>query len=216
MAKRLHIEIGRRFHRLTILKEVDKRNGRRYFSCLCDCGNIKEHRLTSMTFGAIKSCGCLRNEQNRSVAITHGKWGKRIYWTWHSMKSRVLDKNQKHYKHYGGRGIKICNEWLKFELFYEWAINNGYKDDLTIERVDNDGDYEPSNCTFIPLKDQNKNKRNNVFFEFKGERLCISDWAERLNLSHTAMSGRFKNWDLEKALTTPKKRKHDTSHTRIK
>lgn len=211
MAKALIIKNGQVFNRLTVLKEVEKRAGKRYFECICECGNHGEYRLVAMRAGKIKSCGCLRNKQNKTVGITHGKRNTRIYTIWHSMKQRCLNLNNINYRHYGGRGIEICNEWRdSFELFYDWAVKNGYSKNLTIDRIEVDRNYEPSNCRFISMKDQNRNKKNNVFIEFNGENLCVIDWAKKLDISNSAMQKRLKNWTLEKALTEPKNYKHAT------
>lgn len=109
--------------------------------------------------------------------IKHGFCGTKIYKKWEDMKSRCNNPNNKRYKDYGGRGIKICNEWLSdFMNFYNWAINNGYKEGLSIERINNDGNYEPSNCKWITRAEQMRNTRNCHYIEYKGETHCISEW----------------------------------------
>ena len=124
---------------------------------ICECGNIKEVLAHNITQGSVKSCGCKTNEMK--VNIKHGLWKHRLYSTYTDMKQRCLNSNNKRYHRYGGRGIKICDEWLNdISVFYEWAMNNGYEDNLTIERINNDGNYEPSNCTWITLSEQTKNR----------------------------------------------------------
>lgn len=125
------------------------------------------------------------------------------------MKDRCLNKRCVAYKYYGGRGISICKEWLDdFETFHNWAIQNGYHKKLSIERIDNDGDYEPINCTWIPRQSQNKNKSTTIRIEFNGENLTLSEWSERTGISYCALYLRVKryNWPIEKILTTPNRK----------
>src|SRR3990167_9233467 len=109
-----------------------------------------------------KSCGCHKN-------IKHGGFGTRLYKIWEGMKSRCLNSNRKAYKNYGGRGITICNEWLEFIPFRDWALSNGYKENLQINRINNDGNYEPSNCDFVPIKENLRNRRNTITLEIANE-----------------------------------------------
>lgn len=205
MPLRKTITSGDRFGRLTILFELEKRKEMRYFRCKCDCGNDGDYRFVSLSAGVIKSCGCLRNEQNRTVAIKHGLSGSSLYNSWHSMKQRCLNPKCAVYKYYGGRGIKICEEWFDFEPFKDWAMANGYQKGLTIERVNVNGGYEPTNCKWITKRDQTRNTRRNVIIEFNGERLCVKDWAIKLGISNSAMQNRLREWPLERALLTRKK-----------
>lgn len=204
MGKRIFVEKGERYGRFTIIKEIEKRKKKRYFQCKCDCGNIRNVRFVALRAGTIKSCGCLRDEQNRTVAVTHGKNKTRLYSIWHGMKQRCLNPNLKGYKYYGGRGIKVCKTWLEFEGFYDWAVNNGYNKNLTIERIDVNGNYEPHNCEWIPMENQSKNTRRTTIIEFNGTSLCVAEWARKIGISNSAMQKRIKNWPIEKALTTPK------------
>lgn len=205
MGKRTVVNQGDRYGRLTISHEIEKRFNKRYFICVCDCGNKKDYRLISLLSGKTKSCGCLRDEQNRTVAITHSQWNTRLYSIWHSMKQRCLNSNCKKFEYYGGRGISIYKEWIdSFERFYNWAISNGYEDNLTIDRKDFNGNYEPNNCRWATIKQQARNRSDNVMIEFNGERKCRMDWALQIGISNTALVKRLKNWTLEEALTKPK------------
>lgn len=158
--------VGKRFGNLIVLYEVngdirkDKPGWvRRKYRCKCDCGNEKDVLRDSLLSGNTKSCGCLMYKSRPSARKTHGMSESRIYRIWRHIKERCLDPNNNRYYRYGARGITICNEWEKsFENFYEWAINNGYQENLTIERINNDGNYCPDNCTWIPLSEQAKNK----------------------------------------------------------
>lgn len=204
MGKRLDIKPGDRFSWLEIIKEVEKRKGKRYFMCRCICQNIGVHRLVSLRSGAIKSCGCLRNEQNRNAGFKHGFWGTSLYWSWHSMKERCLNANAKAYQYYGGREITVCKEWMDFEGFCDWSLKNGYEEGLTIERKDVNGNYEPSNCCWIPLSEQANNTRRSKIIELNGISQNVRQWEKELGFGRNVVSKRLLNgWSIDKALTTP-------------
>lgn len=149
---------GKRFGRLVVLSmdRAEKKNGR-FWLCRCDCGNLTVVRETDLRRGNTKSCGCLRKERLQ----IHGDRYTRLYNIWKGMKKRCGYQKAVNYKNYGGRGIKVCSAWEKsFSAFREWALQNGYQDDLTIDRVDNNGNYEPGNCRWVTMKEQNHNKRS--------------------------------------------------------
>ena len=129
----------------------------------------------------------MKNQQGKNNGnYRHGMWGTSIYARWKHIKARCYNSNGKQYKDYGGRGIRVCDEWLEnFEPFYEWAINNGYREDLTIDRIDVNGDYEPSNCRWVTAKAQQNNKRSNHFITYNNETHTLTEWAEKYNINFT-------------------------------
>lgn len=185
---------GERYGRLKVISMSDKRSGRKTFwNCICDCGNEKVVRSDSL--GSIQSCGCLKKEQDRKNLTKnhrHKQSGKRIYNTWMGMKMRCTNKNSDSYKRYGALGIKVCDEWMNsFDVFYEWAMNNGYDDNLTIERMDYLGNYTPENCTWIPHNEQAINRRSTVWIEWNGEKHYLKKWSELLGINYGTLSSRY-------------------------
>lgn len=172
---------GQRFGRLTVLSLVDSIAGADVptkWLCQCDCGNMLEVRAYNLKSGGSQSCGCLQRERAANRARTHGQTGSRLYVVWQHIIGRCNRKNDKAFKWYGGRGIRICDEWLDFQVFHDWAVSNGYNDDLTIDRIDVNGNYCPENCRWISIEDQQRNKTNNVFVEHDGQVKTVGEWAE--------------------------------------
>lgn len=193
MPKKLNIKIGDVFNRWTVISEV-QRNGKstRQFSCKCSCGSIRIVGLDRLRSGASKSCGCYKRQRTSEIRSTHGMSRTKLYFVWHSMKRRCTDSRVKEYKNYGGRGIKICEDWLDSSKFIEWAISSGYQKGLTIERKDNDGDYCPENCTWIPKAKQPLNARSNHLIAYDGKTQCIEVWARELGIAATTIRSRHK------------------------
>lgn len=188
-----------KFGRLTTLYRLHNIKGDTKWLCVCECGNLKEAYINNLTRGKTKSCGCY----NKEVITKHGKCNTRLYHIYNTMKSRCYNKNNKDYPNYGGRGIVVCDEWLDdFETFYNWAIDNNYRDDLTIDRIDVNGNYEPVNCRWLTLKQQARNTRTNRNITVNNETHCLSEWCEIQNLDYSKVQKRIDElgWPIEKAL----------------
>lgn len=201
MGKELNLT-GQKFGKLTVLKlSYTKRYT--YWKCLCDCGIEKIILGTRLTAGRTRSCGCLA----KTNGIKHGMRHTRSYKSWQGMKSRCLNKSVSSYKDYGGRGIKICKKWMKFENFYKDMGNrpNG----TSLDRINNNKGYYKKNCKWSTPEEQNINKRNNHCIYYKGRTMTISEWAKILNINPGTLHHRIfiYKWSIEKAFLTPIKRR---------
>lgn len=174
--------IGKRIGRLVIVAQCGARSGR--FVCKCDCGNTREYYLSQLN--EARSCGCLSKE------LSNGKDGKtRLHKIWSNMKQRCSNPKVRAYKTYGGRGITVCDEWKdSFKNFKEWAYSNGYNDTLTIERIDVNGNYEPSNCKWITLEEQVNNKTNSVWIEVDGIKKTAKQWSRITGIPYNSIISR--------------------------
>lgn len=207
--------IGQRFGRLvvdSIVRESFSSNGNfkefRYL-CLCDCGGRKEIPASSLKSGRTNSCGCLHTEELFRRNQKHNLSGSDIFIKYYHMKSRCFNPNESNYKRYGGRGITVCNEWLGehgFENFVNWSVANGYKEGLSLDRINNDGNYEPSNCRWVVFREQCFNRNNTVYLH--GE--SIAKMAYEHNLNVKTVYRRIKlGWD-EKDLFIPPRAKRSS------
>ena len=195
---------GKRFARLIVIEKAKSiNNGIVIWKCKCDCGNETFVRGNNLKTGAVKSCGCLKKISHTQK---HNMSKTKIYRTWASMKNRCCNPNTQYFKNYGGRGINVCKEWMEsFESFRNWAYTNGYSDDLTIERIDNNGNYCPENCTWIPLSEQAKNRRNGYSITYKNKTQNLKSWCDELNLDYKMIHNRIYklNWSFERAIQEP-------------
>lgn len=185
--------VGERFGILVVVEELMRVRRDRCFLVQCDCGNRTYAGYDSLMNGK-ESCGCLNKAKNGSHFVTHGLTRHPLYSTWCNIKCRCTNPNTDSYKDYGGRGITICEEWKNdFKKFYDWCIESGWQRHLSVDRIDNDGHYEPSNCRITTLEVQSRNKRNNIWIEYQGERLVVTDWCKRLGINETTVYNRIIN-----------------------
>lgn len=201
---------GKRFGKVVVLKDTGKKQNRnRVWLCKCDCGYIWEVSMANLTDGGIKSC---KNCVDYSHPTHHGT-GTRLHRIWLAMRSRCDCKTNAHYSDYGGRGISVCEEWENsFEAFRDWALSNGYQDDLTIDRIDVDGNYCPDNCRWASMKEQNRNQRSTMKIVYHDvEYQCLLFLLETLNKQDdyfTIHSRIYKGWSVDKAIDTPIKHRN--------
>lgn len=198
---------GQKFGRLTLLKEIPACKGRSW-ECICDCGNKLKVKESSIRAGSIKSCGCLAKYYKSIGNVIHNLCYTRLNKIYQGMKNRCYLKTSTSYNRYGGRGITICEEWLGehgFINFYNWATENGYKDNLTIDRIDNKGNYSPENCRWVTLLEQQNNTRLNRWFEYKGEKLTLSQITRKYNINISTFCHRLRryNGDVDRCINEP-------------
>lgn len=191
---------GRKFHYLTALRIGDRKNNEIRWLCQCECGKETLVSSSSLREEETKSCGCKSIVLMVRHHITHGMTYTRIYRVWRAMVDRCEKPNHKLYPRWGGRGIKICEAWHAFENFHAWAVANGYHEGLTIERKDNNGNYEPDNCKWATQKEQANNRRTNVFIEFQNQRRTLTQWSEYLGIKKSVLRHKLKKLPIEQAL----------------
>lgn len=182
--------IGKISGKLKVLSELDERakGGGKQYLCKCECGNTTIVRSDHLKSGHTTSCGC-----NKIMITSHKKSQSNLYRRWDKIKQRCYNKNSKNYKNYGARGVKMCDEWLhNFMAFYNWAISNGYRNTLTIDRIDVNGNYEPNNCRWVDYTTQNNNRRNTVYLTCNGKTQSVMEWCRELNLNPSTVYYRVK------------------------
>ncbi len=196
---------GVRFGRLVATARISDIGARAVYRCACDCGNIVEVAGSNLASGATRSCGCLRKETTAKLTFSHGEAGTRIYRCWRNMMDRCENPQNKEYPRYGGRGVSVCKEWHNPELFLEWAKESGYRDDLSIDRIDVNGDYCPANCRWADNFTQARNRTDNVTITFAGKTMILTDWAKEIGVPAERIRYRLKHgWSVKDALTKPK------------
>lgn len=205
--RKTNVPPGTRFGRLVVVGEGPRtRNeNRRTLQCRCDCGNtsnviirdlIKKRKPTM-------SCGCLARESARALLVTHGLSKHPLYEIWHGVVKRCTDSSSGNYSYYGGRGITVCQEWHDVENFHAWAIENGWEPGLEIDRIDDNGQYCPSNCRFVTRSENMRNTRANHNLTLNGITRCIIEWSEITGIKYrTILSRKRYGWSDEKTLTT--------------
>lgn len=216
---------GQKFNRLKVVGKAgrDSRNCI-LWRCKCDCGGETITTASHLRSGHTKSCGCLMRETSainmHNLVYKNGCSQERLYAVWSEMLLRCSNPSNKSYKHYGGRGIKVCNEWQDYLAFKEWAYSHGYNEnakchECTIDRIDVNGNYCPENCRWATNAEQSVNKQDTVYVELNGERMALSQAAEKLRMNYGTLNSRINklHWPVEKALSTPVQdcgwRRHD-------
>lgn len=186
--------VGQRFGKLLVLEKVEPASKwRSRWMCQCDCGSVLEINGTDFVHGKTKSCSCLLREKRSQSKKIHGMSNHRLSKIYDCMRQRCYNKNHGQYQDYGGRGIVVCEDWLQDRTgFYKWALENGYSENLTLDRMNNDGPYAPWNCRFASKKEQSRNSRHNHILELYGLSLPISSWAEKLGIDDSVISSRLK------------------------
>lgn len=205
------VKIGDKFNMLTVVEQCEdyiEPNGKRraMFLCECECGNTRKVRAQELYTDKVYSCGCTtRPFERKSPNRIHGETKTRLHNIWVGMKTRCYIKNHHSYKYYGARGIVVCDEWKNdYIAFATWARNNGYKDNLSLDRIDVNGNYTPENCRWTDRKTQANNKRNNVYLTVNGETHTRTEWAKKMGISESIIFVRQqKGWSDEKAVLTP-------------
>lgn len=192
---KVHDLTGQKFGLLTVIGLAETETRKTYWVCKCDCGNMKTVRSDSLLCGAIKSCGCIKRKQDE-VNLTknhrHKMSGTRIYSEWQGMKGRCYNKGSARYADWGGRGIKVCEQWRNsFESFYTWAMANGYQDNLTIDRIDNNGNYCPENCRWVGQQEQCRNRRSNINITIGNSTRTLMEWCEIFQVDYTNVNARY-------------------------
>ena len=188
---------NQKFNHLTAVKLISRKPTR--WLCLCDCGNYTSVLTSNLKSGAVKSCGCIHHKGNPK----HLQSNTRVYRIYAKIKRRCFVPEDAAYHNYGGRGITMCEEWKNsFLSFSKWAYQNGYKDELSIDRIDNDGNYCPENCRWVDEKEQANNRRSNRVFTYNGRTQNLSQWCKELNLKYGRIHSRLsRGWSFEDAVS---------------
>lgn len=205
---------GQRFGRLTVVARSYVRKGQLFWTCRCDCGKLCDVQGSSLRGGRTKSCGCLHDElalhrlQEADYFRLKDKANKKLHGVWTNMRQRCMNPNNPQFHLYGGRGICICKEWDDYAQFEIWAIESGYAPGLSIDRIDNDGDYCPENCRWATPKIQSNNQRKTTLLTYEGITQPLSFWADEIGVSRETLKSRVKRgWPMERILGTPTKKK---------
>jgi hypothetical protein len=208
MPRQRYTRPGRKFNRLEVvelIKEIPGKRPKRFWRCRCKCGTVvavsEHHLITNHT----QSCGCLRKERTIAKIKTHGESASARtleYSTWASMIQRCRNSESHKFPRYGGRGIAVCERWNSFINFLA-DMGRKPSPQHSIERRNNDGNYEPSNCYWATHKEQSRNKITTRFITFNGTTKCVTDWAALLGMRPNTLSGRLSRWTVEKSLRTP-------------
>lgn len=206
--------IGQRFGMLTVVsRAANDKDGKAMWNCVCDCGRTKDKPVKAFDLrsGKVVSCGCYLLSVlhgRKGEAKKHGMSNSRLFNIWKDMRARCYNPNDISYKRYGAKGITVCDEWLDSANFIKWALNNGYSDELSIDRIDNSKGYCPDNCRWATRIEQCNNRTNNRIVTYKGENFTLAELARKLNLHPYTLLGRIKRgWDENRLAEKPDKTK---------
>lgn len=196
---------GQRFGMLTVVGRAENQGKAVCWHCLCDCGKSINATTSNLRRGYIKSCGCQKAETLQQMRKTHGLSKTRLYSVWRAMKTRCYVNSDSSFPFYGGRGISVCEDWLNsFQSFYLWSISHGYVEGLSIDRIDDNGDYCPENCRWSTSQEQANNTRRNYNITYKSNTKTLAEWSRITGLGYHTIQDRLNaGWSIERALTEP-------------
>lgn len=206
--------IGNRYNMLTVVEPIHKtlKNGKKqwFWRVKCDCGNERIEIPNEVISGKVKSCGCFRKSGGQ-IPRKHGESHTKLHDIWLCMRRRCQKETDLSYDRYGGRGIKVCQEWEDYNTFANWARANGYEEGLSIERKDVNGNYCPENCEWIPLARQARNRRTTMWVTYQGRKMSLAEAAEIAGLPYKQVHYRIKKrgWTVERALSEPMHRESE-------
>lgn len=219
MGRRAIDIIGETFNYIFVKERIGSNKWKEpTFLCVCTrCGSEFVAKSSAIRYGKVKSCGCEYKQQvsdrmkeyflaYQHPNYKHGDSHTRLFGIWSSMKERCLNQNNKRFHQYGGRGIVVCDEWVNdYGAFKDWAIQNGYQDSLTLDRIDVNGNYAPDNCRWVSWEVQQNNRRNNRILSFNGKTQTMAEWSKELGIKEKTLSQRLNtyHWSVERALTEP-------------
>lgn len=204
MGTRLNL-VGQKFGRLLVTANVASNSGRRKWACVCDCGKRVVVSTDNLRRGNSRSCGCWKIERLSKMRTTHGESNNYLHHIWDGIKQRCLNPKSTFYSEYGGRGIRICDEWKcdysEFSRYIRENLGERPSPEYTIDRVNNNAGYTPGNLRWATPGEQSRNKRNNVIVEFGGKSAILQDWADSMGISRHALENRLLKWNMEDAMT---------------
>lgn len=196
---------GMRFGRLTVVSKTRSKSGRVAWKCKCDCGNESIPLTTDLIKNRIQSCGCYHKDRTSEIFKKHGQYKTRLYRIWGNMIQRCSNPKNDNYHLYGAKGVSVCDEWKDFASFCKWAIENGYADNLSIDRKENDKGYSPDNCRWATPQEQTDNRDCTQIISFNGKTQTLKRWSEETGIPYKNLLWRIRHgWSIEKALTTKK------------
>lgn len=194
---------GKRVGMLTVVGHAERKNGRVAWKCKCDCGNETVVLTTSLATGRTKSCGCYQKKRVSETSKKHGMFGTRLYRIWSNMIQRCENPNNDSFSLYGERGITVCDEWKDFTAFCGWAMSNGYANDLSIDRINNEKGYSPGNCKWSTPQEQTDNRRCTHHITHNGKCQTAKEWSKETGIPYATLLHRIRNkWPTEKILET--------------